>query len=508
MLHRLRCLKPGDSPPCPESAGSGSAVPGSETNRTGKGIGTAAGLVVILLSVMISAPAMALDRSARAKENLQRIAEWNAFADSLYRLHLHRLEGRRVTTREERGGYGGSTGVSDYYRSVEYRDADSGILLSRIQWETDYPFAIHVIQVFVHDEADRLVRDYVAAYLPRFRNAPIQTLINFHNVGEDLRAFRQFDASGARIYEQCEGRYLDREVSLSLEEHEIPTSSEALVDEEFAESYVACFGDLPITPGRYRDPGSEAPELGRGFGTTVTDWPLHRADIEERVRAYTAAIAASPSDPRLYVERGDAYFLLRRFDMAERDFTRAIALDNGMDAAYFGRGMARGRLGLLDEAIADLSVFIERHPDSSIAHAKRGVRYLWRGDMGNAEKDMVRAIALDAENAEAHDDLGVIHARRDEHDRAIGYFQSAIRIDPKYQKAYHNLAMVYYITGKVQRALLVVDDGLALRPDDRESLLLKGEILLSLGRRDEALAVRERAEFLPRADWSERLPVR
>lgn len=466
----------------------------------------AAALLSVLMAVGV--PVAAADRSAPATENQQRIADWNAFADALYRVHLHRLRNRRVRTTETLGGYGGFLGSPDYYRSVEYLDAESGRLLSRIQWETEYPFAIHVIQLFVYDEAGHLVRDYVAAYLPRYRNAPIQTLINFHRTDDDLHAFRQFDASGARIYEQCRGEYFDVEVNLSLEEHEIPVSSGALADDRFAERYIACFGDLPITPGRDLDPLAEAPDLIRSAPESVSTWLLDHDALARIIRSRTAAIEAAPSDPRPYVERGEAYFLVHEFEKAVRDFTAAIALDDRMDEAYLGRGMARGRQGLFDEAIADITVYIERHRDSSLAYTKRGIRYLWKGDMERAAMDMAKAIELDPDNAEAHDDLGVIHARRGEHDAAVRHFQSAIRIDRAYQKAYHNLAMVYYMTGDVQQALVVVDDALALRPDDRASLLLKGEILASLGRRDEALAVREYAEFLPRGNWSERLPVR
>jgi tetratricopeptide (TPR) repeat protein len=461
---------------------------------------------LILLSMM-AAPATAAERSASARENLQRIAAWNAFADSLYKLHLYRLKGRQIRSTEETGGYGGFLGKSDYYRDVEYYDAVSGRILSRIQWETEYPYAIHVIQVFIYDQSNRLVKDYIAAYLPRFRNAPIQTLINFHHVDDDLHAFRQFDASGDRIYEQCKGTHFGADVNISLEEHEFPAFTGALGDETLAEAYVACFGELPVDPGKHLDPRSEAPELADTSKMTDIDTRPDYDQVTGEIEFHTSIISATPSDPKPYVKRGEAYFLLHEFDKAVADFTKAIKLDNQIDDAYFGRGMARGRQGLFDEGIADLTVYIERNPDSSLAYTKRGIRYLWKGDSESAARDMTKAVALDPNNAEAHDDLGVIHARRDEHETAIEHFLASIRIDPIYQKAYHNLAMVYYMNGQIQRALNVVDDSLRLRPDDRDSLLLKSEILSTLGRRDEAVAVKEEAEFLPQGNWSERLPV-
>lgn len=230
-------------------------------------------------------------------------------------------------------------------------------------------------------------------------------------------------------------------------------------------------------------------------------------EIEKWVEDYNRRLFADPGQARLYVKRGNAYFRLHEFDKAIEDFDAAIRLDAGLDEAYFGRGMALGRAGEIDQAIADLGVYIARNPKSSVAYTKRGVRYLWKGDVANAEKDLARAITLDPDNAEAHDDLGVIHAQRGEYAKAAGHFSTTIRLDPSYQKAYHNLAMVQYLSDREERALMVVEQGLKLRPDNRSSLLLKAQILDALGRRAEAKAVRDYAELLPESGWSERMPI-
>jgi tetratricopeptide (TPR) repeat protein len=242
-------------------------------------------------------------------------------------------------------------------------------------------------------------------------------------------------------------------------------------------------------------------------GLAGLDAAVTREEVEERMRNVERQIRAAPKQAGLYVERGNAYFQLREFDLAIDDFTTALKLDDRQDDAYFGRGMALARNGQVDAGIADLSVYLARHPDSSVAYTKRGVRYLWKGDRENAEKDLARAVTLDARNAEAHDDLGVIHAQRGDYARAGEHFQTTIRLDPTYQKAHHNLAMVYYLTGRHAAALAAVNRSLELRASARGSLLLKGEILAALGRHEEARRVRQDAEFLPEENWSERAPV-
>jgi len=169
--------------------------------------------------------------------------------------------------------------------------------------------------------------------------------------------------------------------------------------------------------------------------------------------------------------------------------------------------MALGRYGQIREGIKDLGVYIKRHPDNSRAYTKRGVRYLWIHDYRRAEKDLVRAIQLDPANAEAHDDLGVIHARNRDYIGALKHFNAAVKYDHTYFKAFHNQAMVYYITGQEVLALASVEQALALMPDQRNSLLLKANILHELGRDEEAAKIKDDAEFLPKGNWSERITV-
>ena len=67
--------------------------------------------------------------------------------------------------------------------------------------------------------------------------------------------------------------------------------------------------------------------------------------------------------------------------------------------------------------------------------------------------------------------------------------------------------MVYYIRGNDVMALMSAERSLALVPDQRNTLLLKADILQALGRNDEAQKIKNDAEFLPAGNWSERIPV-
>jgi tetratricopeptide (TPR) repeat protein len=441
-------------------------------------------LLTLALLVACATPTARLaatEQTAKAPAQNAHTRRWNAFADALLRLHEARIAGRDVRREERLGSY---AGLPDFYREVSYYDA-GGRRLARLQWERAHPERLHAIQVYVHDADGRLLRDYSASYLPIYRNAPIQTLVNLHSVNRGLRGFRQFDASGERLYEHCGGRYFDTPVNLALDSWELPYRPAAADDPLLYEAYLACFETLPVRAGRYLDPLVDAPQP-----------------------AAAARAADAPSAATRHVAQGDAHFQRGEFAQAVAAYDRALALDARYDAAHFGRGLALGRMGRIDEGVAALSVFIARHPDSSLAHTKRGIRHFWNGHVDLAERDLRRALELDPGNAEASDDLGVILAQRGEHAAAIDRFRSTIRLEPGYLKAHHNLALTLHLQARDAEALGAIDQALALNPAAREALLLKSAILAALGRNGEAHAAAARAAPLPEANWTERAPLK
>lgn len=470
-------------------------------------MGRAMWLPLLLFSSLLwVVAAQATDPRLSLDESVDQGHRWNRFVHALHKLHGHLVSQHHTRTEQRVGGYGGYSGGPEFFREVKTYDATSGRLLSMIRWERTEPERIHTIEVFVYDEDGRLARDYVAAYLPVFRNAPFQTLINLHHYKDDLHAFRQFDASGTRIYEQCKGRLLNEKIEISLEEDRIPNRTALIPDVTLRAAYKACFDGVPARAGPYLDP---LVEIGGG-PERVSDairTPVPTGAAAQRIERYTRAIAANPRDAGLYVERGQAYLDAQQFDRAIEDFSIAITLNDDLDQAYFGRGMAYGRARMLEEGISDLTIFIGRNPNSSLAHTKRGVRYIWKGDLERAHQDLSRALVLDETNAEAQDDLGVVYARRGQYAEAIQHLRAAIRHDPSYQKAYHNLAIVYYLTDRSENALAAVNKALALEPQGRNSLLLKSAILRALGGYQEARVLEERAKSLPEADWSERFSI-
>ncbi len=463
--------------------------------------------MMVLLAAHANAATSAKKTSSMSTDNIH-VTSWNRFSEELYLFHTHQINTHQIQTEEALGGY---AGMPDFYREVKYYDAKTNKLLSRIQWERDNPDKIHVIEVFVYQENGKLKSDYLAAFLPKHRNAPIQTLINVHYQNDELYSFRQFDASGARIHEQCQGHYFDQPVLISLDEDDFDSTEPHIIKTLVSDEYLTCFEFTPSVVNHYISPfktsGIQKPQI-QNTHPSLNAGMAEVNTVEKNIQQLSVKINSSPNPGRLYIKRGQAFFSLHEFESAIQDYNSALKIDDTLDEAYFGRGMAKGRIGQVTQGIEDLSEYLTRNPNSSLAYTKRGVRYIWAGELVKAKTDLLKAIRINPANAEAHDDLGVVFASEKNFEQALIHFRTVVKLDPSYQKGFHNLAMAYFITGQHTQALTNINTALNITPNNKNSLLLKGEIVAGLGMDKEAQAITERAEFLPDGNWSERFSIK
>lgn len=207
---------------------------------------------IILSSVMLLAATAHADTVTTV--DVQYVAEaqrWNKFVDGIYALHKKHVAGKDLNIVEKTGGY---YRHKDFYKEQKFFDKKSGKLLSLIQWETKNPKNIHVIQVFIYDDAGRMVRDYGATYRTTDHDDPMATEINFHTYTSGLRAFRQFNASDEIVYERCDGEYQGKKVKIRLGVIELEEFRDEPNTVMTSPEYKACFGTIPKKAGKYLTP--------------------------------------------------------------------------------------------------------------------------------------------------------------------------------------------------------------------------------------------------------------
>ncbi|MFK5915418.1 MAG: tetratricopeptide repeat protein [Woeseiaceae bacterium] len=452
-------------------------------------------LIFSLIIIGIFNSAYSKSNNNSMKSDQVQVNRWNNFVDELHQLHIEQTNKSPIKTTETIGGYGGGFANNKFYKEISYFNKNTNKLISIIQWEIESPKKIHTIEVFLYNKEGKVKTDFYARHLPYARNAPVQTLINLHAYDDKLHSFRQFDANGELMYETCRGEFFNKKINLHLDDEEITAFITQSDDELLNEAYASCFLNTPKTAHNYLHPSNFIKKVK----SKNSESPLHMLSIK---------IIQDAKNPLLYLQRGELYFRLHKFEKAVADYNIALSIDNSLQQAYFLRGMSMARNGDLEAGINDLSHFIKSNPKSSLAYTKRGVRYIWASKLNLAKKDFIHATKLDNSNSEAHDDLGVIFAQSKNYDAALKHFKLAIKHDPSYQKAYHNLAMVYFLTNKPAQALSGVNKSLALDTESRNSLMLKSEILTALGQTKEAHIAIEKAEFLPEGNWSEQFTIK
>jgi tetratricopeptide (TPR) repeat protein len=122
------------------------------------------------------------------------------------------------------------------------------------------------------------------------------------------------------------------------------------------------------------------------FSSTLSLWD----DAEKLVRDKPGAYGVE----RIYTNRGNKLFQLRRYDEAIADFSRAIAVFPTDELVYGNRGMSYYYLGKYQEAIQDFNSALAIKPDSRRYYYDRALAYRALGNIQAAQDDVRKSCSL------------------------------------------------------------------------------------------------------------------
>jgi tetratricopeptide (TPR) repeat protein len=103
-------------------------------------------------------------------------------------------------------------------------------------------------------------------------------------------------------------------------------------------------------------------------------------------------------DPRnvaAYINRGNTYSGLKRYERAIEDYNKAIELNPKYAGAYYNRGLAYRKLKRYERAIEDYNKAIELNHDFTLAYKSRGVAYRELKQYAKEQEDYKKALELD-----------------------------------------------------------------------------------------------------------------
>ncbi len=155
---------------------------------------------------------------------------------------------------------------------------------------------------------------------------------------------------------------------------------------------------------------------------------------------------------RRWLDEGNTYYNLQKYDEALVAYEQAIILDPNSATAYHNKGFTLYVLKRYDEALAVCEQAMILDPNSATAYYNKGVvlYVLKRYDRALAAYE--QAIRFNPNSARAYVDKGNVLGNLKRYDRALAAYEQAIRFDPNSARAYYNKGLTLNNLGKSREA--------------------------------------------------------
>lgn len=170
-------------------------------------------------------------------------------------------------------------------------------------------------------------------------------------------------------------------------------------------------------------------------------------------------------------------------------FQQAIALDPAYALAYAGLGDCHNYLAQRDEAKTAVQKALALNKTLGEVHASLGWhRFLYDWDFAGAEQEFKQALTLTPNYAEAHHWFAIFLANIGRHDEAEPHAHRAVELDPLSLMMNMTPALNLYLSRDYERAVEQLQRIIEMEPGFIAARSVKGNVLVQLGRYDEALA--------------------
>ncbi len=185
-------------------------------------------------------------------------------------------------------------------------------------------------------------------------------------------------------------------------------------------------------------------------------------EFPEAVAAYKKSLELNPNQPTTWYDLGVSYAAMDKMPEAIEAYSKSIEIDQSSARPFNNRATAYARLKQYDKAIADCDRAIELDTNDFLAWRNRGLAKHDKGDL----------------------------------DSAITDYDESIRINGKVAETYHYRGNVFLDQKKYSRALEDFEQAILLEDGMAAAHLSRAIALARLGREDDAIAARAKAEQL------------
>lgn len=139
-----------------------------------------------------------------------------------------------------------------------------------------------------------------------------------------------------------------------------------------------------------------------------------------------------------------------------------------------------------DQAIAQFDAAAKANPRLPFVHFNLGMSYLGKQNYARAREEFLKDIAVEPDLALNYEQLGEVYWQTQDDSNAEKSYREALRRDPRLASACLGLARIYQRRQKYTAALAETDAALKADPARTDAHYMRGQVLLHLGRKEEA----------------------
>ncbi len=189
--------------------------------------------------------------------------------------------------------------------------------------------------------------------------------------------------------------------------------------------------------------------------------------------------------PYLYVLSNAAHRAGQK-ELDDRATEQLIKLGDGSPAYRMFVGKYYLNLDQHDLALTEFEAAAKADPKLPFVHFNLGLTYLKKQDYPRARDEFLADAAVEPDLALDYDELGNVYWLMQEDNNAEKSYRQALRRDPHLVSSLLGLAKVYRRQQKFAPALAELDLAVKLDPTRTDVHYVRGQLLLSLGRKIEA----------------------
>jgi len=191
-----------------------------------------------------------------------------------------------------------------------------------------------------------------------------------------------------------------------------------------------------------------------------------KGKYDQAEREYQTALGITPDYAGVYNNLGILYQMQGKHGPAEQQFKKALQYRPNLAEALDNLGSNYYRQNMPEQAREQFEKAIKANPRLASAHNNLGSLHYLSGSLKEAEQEYSLAVRLKPGWAEPRANLGSVYLKGGLDLRAEQEYLKAIELDGGNQTANYNLAAMYISQGSYQKAQILLQAVLMIRPED------------------------------------------